>query len=184
MQEMVEDQDEELADYKRQMEEERNAKEMLLEEKSNRDSQNNDTINGLENELNDATELADRLQAQNDEKDAEMERLRNALKESDSQLDNYINRKKLNKGTQTDINGSWFDNAAMKLANVDILQQENDELRELAHANDVRLGELVDENRMLLDEIDILLKQQAQFKPCTSSYNTLCVCMCVCIVYD
>ena len=48
--------------------------------------------------------------------------------------------------------------------------KENEELRALAPKNDERLEQLADENQMLLDEIDVLLKQQAQFRPDTSNY--------------
>merc|ERR1719356_1484189 len=59
----------------------------------------------------------------------------------------------------------------MQLANLDNVFKENEELRKLASKNDDRL-------LVLVDEIDILLKQQAQFRPDTSNHRGEVLAMC------
>lgn len=69
-----------------------------------------------------------------------------------------MNRPREEKETQTIIQGK-------KLKDIDSIFKENEELRKLVTMNDDRLVELVEENQVLLDEIDSLLKQQVNTQP-------------------
>merc|ERR1719410_3372142 len=122
--------------------------------------------------------MVDSLKEEGSSKDDEIARLKKALEEAQQALDSHLNRPREDKETMTELTGKWIENSKMQLANLDNVFKENEELRKLATKNDDRLLELADENKVLLDEIDVLLKQQAQFRPDTSNHRGEVLAMC------
>merc|ERR1719242_1114709 len=122
--------------------------------------------------------MVDSLKEEGSSKDDEIARLKRELEEAQQALDAHLNRPVEDKQTQTELTGKWIENSRMQLNNLDNIFKENEELRKLATKNDDRLLELADENQILLDEIDTLLKQQAQFRPDTSNHRGEVLAMC------
>lgn len=103
---------------------------------------------------------------------AENAGLREALAEAERKLEEILNRPRKHQGMQTEMTGD-------DIGKVAALAKENKELKKLVTMNDDRLVQLVNENEELLNEIDSLLKQQAQFRPDTSNHSGEILAMCV-----
>merc|ERR1712176_52011 len=175
---MGNDRNNELSEMKQLLEDERAAKAALEKKSEQEGKDNNEAIDALNAEKASMKEMLDKLKNENSDKDSEIDRLKQALEDAEKKLNDYLNRPRSDKQTQTDLSGKWIENAKMQLANLDNVFKENDELRKLASKNDDRLLELADENKILLDEIDILLKQQAQFRPDTTNHRGEVLAMC------
>eukprot|EP01084_Bolivina_argentea_P139204 244892_1 len=174
----INEQDNQLSDLKQALEDERREKEELLKKSQEESKDNNEAFDALTEEKNAIKEMLEKQKVKNAEKDAEIAQLRKALQDAEKRLNDYLNRPRDDKQTQTDLSGKWIENAKMQLSNLDNIFKENEELRKLATKNDDRLLQLADENRVLLDEIDQLLKQQAQFRPDTSNHRGEVLAMC------
>lgn len=174
----INEQDNQLSELKQMLEDERKAKE-ALEKKADADNKdNNEALDALNAEKDELKKMLEAAKAKNNDKDDEIARLKQALADAEKKLEDYLNRPRDDKETQTDLSGKWIENAKMQLSNLDNIFKENEELRRLATKNDDRLLELAEENKVLLDEIDTLLKQQAQFRPDTSNHRGEILAMC------
>merc|ERR1712087_1028309 len=122
--------------------------------------------------------MVDTLKEEGSSKDDEIARLQKALEEAQQALDGHLNRPREDKATMTELTGKWIEKSRMQLNNLDNIFKENEELRKLATKNDERLLQLAEENQVLLDEIDVLLKQQAQFRPDTSNHRGEVLALC------
>merc|ERR1719242_715165 len=149
-----------------------------MKQSADADKDNSEALDALNAEKQELKSMMERLKNSNSVKDDEISALAAKLKEAEDALAAYLNRPREDKQTQTDLSGKWIQNAKMQLANLDNVFKENEELRKLATKNDDRLLELADENKLLLDEIDVLLKQQAQFRPDTSNHRGEILAMC------
>eukprot|EP01083_Nonionella_stella_P055986 147641_1 len=181
----IDDQDNQLSELKQALEDERRAKEAALATGNLNEQESADALSALTQEKAQLKKMCDDLKGKMNDRDDEIARLKDeiarlkkALADAKKALDDLVNRARDDKQTQTDLSGKWIDNARMQLANLDNVFRENDELRQLATKNDERLLELADENKVLLDEIDQLLKQQAQFRPDTSNHRGEVLAMC------
>eukprot|EP01084_Bolivina_argentea_P081445 147474_1 len=174
----IDDQDNQLSELKQALEDERRAKEAALATGNLNEQESADALSALTQEKAQLKKMCDDLKGKMNDRDDEIARLKKALADAKKALDDLVNRARDDKQTQTDLSGKWIDNARMQLANLDNVFRENDELRQLATKNDERLLELADENKVLLDEIDQLLKQQAQFRPDTSNHRGEVLAMC------
>ena len=174
----INEQDDNLSQLKQMLEDERRAKEALEKKSEVETKDSNEAIEALNAEKDELRQMLEAAKATNNEKDDEIERLEQALADAVKELEDHLNRPRDDKETQTDVSGKWMENATMQLANIDNIFKENDELRRLASKNDDRLIELAEENKVLLDEIDTLLKQQAQFRPDTSNHRGEILAMC------
>jgi len=174
----MQERDDQLSSLQQSLSEERAAKETLTKEAEETTKNNDEAMEALSSEKTQFKEMVDKLKAEGAEKDDEIERLKQALAEAEQKLHDHLNRPQEDKQTQTEVGGKWIENATMQLNNLDNVFKENEELRKLATKNDDRLIQLADENQVLLDEIDTLLKQQAQFRPDTSNHRGEVLAMC------
>merc|ERR1712228_689434 len=170
--------DNKLLASKQALENERSAKADLQKKSEDANKDSDEALNALNAEKDSLRAMMQKLKASESEKDDKIAALIKKLKDAENKLAAYLNRPCDDKQTQTDLSGKWIKNAAMQLTNLDNVFAENEELRRLASKNDDRLLELADENRVLLDEIDTLLKQQAQFRPDTSNHRGEILAMC------
>merc|ERR1712228_345942 len=170
--------DNELLASKQALENERSAKADLQKKSEDANKDSDEALNALNAEKDSLRAMMQKLKASEREKDDKIAALIKKLQDAENKLAAYLNRPCDDKQTQTDLSGKWIKNAAMQLTNLDNVFAENEELRRLASKNDDRLLELADENRVLLDEIDTLLKQQAQFRPDTSNHRGEILAMC------
>merc|ERR1712228_300343 len=170
--------DNELLASKQALENERSAKADLQKKSEDANKDSDEALNALNAEKDSLRAMMQKLKASESEKDDKIAALIKKLQDAENKLAAYLNRPCDDKQTQTDLSGKWIKNAAMQLTNLDNVFAENEELRRLASKNDDRLLELADENRVLLDEIDTLLKQQAQFRPDTSNHRGEILAMC------
>jgi len=169
--ETINAQDSQLSEMKQLLEDERAAKAALEKKAEKEGKDTNEALDALNAEKAELRKMLDDMKAKGKSKDDEIAALKKALADAEKKLADYMNRPRDDKETQTDLSGKWIENAKMQLANLDNIFKENDELRKLASKNDDRLLELAEENKILLDEIDTLLKQQAQFRPDTSNHR-------------
>jgi len=174
----MKERDDELSSLRQSLAEERAAKEAFTKKAEETTKSNDEALEALSSEKTQFKEMADRLKAEGAAKDDEIERLKEALAAAEQQLSDHLNRPRDDKETQTEVSGKWIESAKMQINSLDSVYRENEELRRLATKNDDRLVELADENQVLLDEIDTLLKQQAQFRPDTSNHRGEVLAMC------
>jgi len=170
-------QDNELSNLRQALEDEQKAKAELQQNLDRAGKDNNATMDALTAEKDSFKDMIKDLRTKNKNKDDEIAALKAALADAEKKLADYLNRPRDDKETQTELSGKWIENAKMQLSNLDNIFKENEDLRKLASKNDERLLELAEENKVLLDEIDVLLKQQAAFKPDTSNHRGEVVAM-------
>ena len=161
-----------MSDLKQALSEEKAAKEALLKKSSEEGKDNDEAIDALTEEKKALREMLDKIKSANKDKDSEIADLRKALADAEKRLNDYMNRPRDDKQTQTDLSGKWIQNAQMQLSNLDNIFKENEELRRLATKNDDRLLVLADENAILLDEIDTLLNHRGEVLAMVAAPNT------------
>ena len=158
-------QDEEIASYKSKFESQKSMTEKVQNEASSKDQELSNQLETMRQEKSQLAILSKKMRQQLSEKDEELTKLKQLYNTAKGQLDEILNKEKEDKCVQTEITGEWFNKTNIQLGRIEEVETRNQELIDLAKKHEDRLAAVVVENKSLLDEIDFLIKQAAQFRP-------------------
>ncbi|ETO24596.1 Protein kinase domain containing protein, partial [Reticulomyxa filosa] len=162
-------QDEEISGYKDDAQKKQELNLELEKKLSEQSNTLNERIKDMQNEKGQMLMALKLAKDQLGMKDEEIKKLKQLLEQSrrDSEKykkehEEYLNRPREEKSIQTDVVGQWFEDNSLKVADLERLRGETERLTsELAFA-DTKVRGLTDETKVLVNEIEYLIKQAAK----------------------